>query len=65
MDKLTMPPAGPIRRDQRPRRCSNCGLPPLGFQYLKRGRCDACYTYWHKYDRERPPHLWRRDFTGR
>jgi hypothetical protein len=31
---------------------------------LKRGRCNACYAYWHRSGKERPPHLWGRDYTG-
>ena len=46
-----------------PRLCSTCHLPPLST--LKRGRCNACDSYWRKYGYERPPHLWGRDFTGR
>ena len=45
--------------------CRTCNLPPRNFQRLKRGRCDACYTYWHQYGRERPPNLWHRCHTGR
>jgi hypothetical protein len=43
-------------------RCRTCQHPT---DQLKRGRCHACFGYWHKYGRERPPELWHRDFTGR
>jgi hypothetical protein len=42
--------------------CRTCGLPPA--YYLTRGHCNACYSYWHKYGRERPAQLWRRNFTS-
>jgi hypothetical protein len=65
MDLTRMPPAERAARSTasgRPR-CSVCNLPP-GRRYLSRGRCEACYGYWQKYGRERPAHLWRRNFTS-
>jgi len=44
------------------RLCQICQQPT---DQLKRGHRIACYGYWQKYGRERPPELWRRDFTGR
>jgi hypothetical protein len=64
MDRTTMPPTAASPAAARPglRRCSTCSKPTRG---PKRGRCGACYSYWNKYGRERPPHLWGRCFTGR
>jgi hypothetical protein len=43
--------------------CQTCHLPPFG--PLKQRRCNACDCYWRKHSKERPSHLWGRDFTGR
>ncbi|HLH26729.1 MAG TPA: hypothetical protein VK066_29750 [Chloroflexota bacterium] len=47
---------------ERWRRCAVCGYQ---VPRLVRGRCPACYGYWQRTGRERPPHLWHRDYMGR
>ena len=58
MDRIPLPASRPAAPD-----CHTCHLPPA--RPLKRGRCNACDNYWRKHGKERPSHLWGRDFTGR
>jgi hypothetical protein len=37
--------------------CATCGLL---VRVRSRGRCPACYAYWHRTGRERPPERWAR-----
>jgi hypothetical protein len=39
------------------RPCRNCGQVTM---WLVRDRCHACYQFWRRHGRERPPHLWER-----
>ena len=39
------------------RPCQNCGEL---VQEFHRGRCNACYQYWHTHSQERPARLWQR-----
>jgi hypothetical protein len=44
----------PLLLKQPPKPCTHCAKPD---KPLKKGRCDACYRYWRRHERDRPPAL--------
>lgn len=52
----------PISARNTARRCSNCGRV---WPELRRGRCNACYKWYHAYNEERPLDAGERSALGR